>query len=71
MKKNMGVADRLIRTLFAIVVGVLYFTERIGGWLAIILVIVAVVFLITSLVGRCPAYGPLKLSTRKERSGSS
>lgn len=71
MKKNMGVADRVIRTVVAIVIGVLYFTDRIGGWLAIILGVVAVVLLITSLVGWCPAYNPLKISTRKERSSSS
>jgi len=71
MKKNMGIADRVIRTLVAIVIGVLYFTDRIGGVLATILGVVALVFLLTSLVGRCPAYGPLKLSTRKKSSGSS
>jgi len=71
MKKNMGIVDRLIRILVAVFIGVLYFTDRIGGALAIILGIVAVVFLLTSLVGHCPAYGPLKLSTRRERSGSS
>jgi hypothetical protein len=70
MKKNMGTADRLIRTLVAIAIGVLYFTDRIGGTLAIILGVVAVVFLLTSLVARCPAYPPLKLSTRRKRSGS-
>jgi hypothetical protein len=65
MKKNMGTADRLIRTLIAIGVAVLYFAGRISGTLAIVLGIVAVVFLVTSLVAWCPAYGPLKLSTRK------
>jgi hypothetical protein len=71
MSKNMGIADRVIRILVAIVIGILYFTDRIGGVLAIILGVVAVVFLLTSLVGSCLAYGPLKLSTRKKRSGSS
>ncbi|MEJ2720156.1 MAG: DUF2892 domain-containing protein [bacterium] len=70
MKKNMGAADRLIRILIAIVIAILYFTNVIGGALAIILGIIAVVFLLTSLVGRCPAYLPFKLSTRKERPGS-
>ena len=66
MKKNMGTVDRAIRTLVAIVIGVLYFTGRISGTLALILGIVAVIFLVTSLVSRCPAYLPLGLSTRKE-----
>jgi K+-transporting ATPase A subunit len=70
MKKNMGSVDRLIRIIAAIVIFVLFFTHRVGGTLGVILFIVAIVFLITSLVGHCPAYLPLKISTRRERSGS-
>ena len=64
MKKNMGTADRTVRTLVALVIGYLYFTGRVGGTLGIILLIVAVMFLLTSFVGSCPAYFPLKFSTR-------
>ncbi|MDO8502717.1 MAG: DUF2892 domain-containing protein [Gemmatimonadaceae bacterium] len=71
MKKNMGTADRLIRTLIAIGIAVLYFTGRISGTLAIILGVVAVAFLLTSFVAHCPVYVPLGLSTRKEPPGSS
>jgi K+-transporting ATPase A subunit len=71
MKKNMGGADRLIRFLIVILIGFLYFTGRIGGVLAIILGVVAVAFLLTSLVGRCPGYVPLKLSTRRKHTDSS
>jgi hypothetical protein len=70
MKKNMGGADRFIRILVAVVVGILYFTGVIGGVLAVILGVVAVVFLLTGLTGRCPGYGPLNLSTRRERPDS-
>lgn len=66
MKKNMGTLDRLIRTLIAIVVAVLYFTGTISGTLAIILGVVAVAFLLTSMVGTCPLYLPVGLSTNKE-----
>jgi hypothetical protein len=66
MKKNMGTADRLIRFLLAVVVGILYFTHQITGTPAIILGIIAIVFLLTSLVGFCPLYVPLRLSTRKK-----
>ena len=69
MKKNMGTADRIIRTLIAIGIGVLYFTGRISGVLAIILGVVAIVFLLTSFVARCPGYVPLGLSTRGKASG--
>ena len=63
MKKNMGTADRVIRTLIAVIIGVLYFTGVIGGTLALILGIVAVVFLLTSLVSWCPGYLPFGIST--------
>ena len=66
MKKNMGTADRIIRTLIALVIGALYFTGRIGGTVGIVLLVVAIVFLATGLVGFCPTYVPFKISTRKE-----
>lgn len=37
MKKNMGMADKAIRILIVVVIGVLYFTNTISGTLAIIL----------------------------------
>ena len=66
MKKNMGVADRVIRTVIALVIGVLYFTGQIGGALGIVLLAVAVLLLATGLVGVCPGSLPFKFSTRKE-----
>ncbi|TVQ64851.1 MAG: DUF2892 domain-containing protein [Balneolaceae bacterium] len=66
MKKNMGNIDRLLRTVVAIVIGILYFTGQITGTAAIILGVLAVVFLLTSLVGSCPLYLPVGLSTKKE-----
>ena len=65
MTKNMGTADRVIRTLIALVVAALYFTGKISGTLAIVLEIVAIAFILTSLVGWCPSYVPFGLSTRK------
>ena len=66
MTKNMGTVDRALRALIAVAVGVLYFTGVIGGVLGIILMVFAVVFLLTSFVGNCPAYIPLGMSTRKK-----
>jgi len=66
MKKNMGVLDRIIRTILAVVVIVLYFTKQISGTAAIILGIIAVIFLLTSLIGFCPIYVPFKISTQKK-----
>lgn len=65
MKKNMGGADRIIRLIIAAIIAVLYFTGQISGTLAIILGIVAIAFLVTSLIGWCPLYVPFKISTCK------
>ncbi|RME92559.1 MAG: DUF2892 domain-containing protein [Candidatus Hydrogenedentota bacterium] len=66
MKANMGLADRIIRAVIAIAIGVLYFTKQITGTAAIVLGVLAVIFLLTSLVSFCPLYVPLKLSTKKK-----
>lgn len=65
MKKNMGNADKIIRTLIAAVIAVLYFTNVITGTLGIILLILAGVFLVTSFVSFCPLYAPFGISTCK------
>ena len=64
MKKNMGTVGRALRFGLALLVAALYFTGVISGTVAIVLGIVAVVFILTSLVGTCPAYLPFGLSTR-------
>ncbi|PKN52534.1 MAG: DUF2892 domain-containing protein [Deltaproteobacteria bacterium HGW-Deltaproteobacteria-13] len=63
MQKNMGIIDRTIRVLLAIVVGILYMTDNLSGTAAIILGILAVVFILTSAIGFCPLYFPFKIST--------
>ena len=64
MSKNMGTIDRGIRLTLAAVMVVLYLTGVISGVWAIIMGILAVIFVVTSLIGFCPLYAPLKLSTR-------
>jgi hypothetical protein len=66
MTKNMGLVDRVIRVLAAVLVLVLYLTHVISGPLAIVLGVIAAVFVITGFVGTCPAYLPFKLSTLKK-----
>ena len=66
MKKNMGNVDRIIRILFFVVVAILYFTGTITGTLGIILGLLGIVLFVTSLVGFCPLYVPLKLNTAKK-----
>lgn len=63
MKKNMGTADRTIRTILAVVFAVLYFTNVITGTLGIVLMVLAAVFLLTSFISFCPLYAPFGLKT--------
>jgi hypothetical protein len=67
MKKNMGTTDKAIRILIAVVIGVLYFTNTISGTLAIVLGILAVVFLLTSFINFCPLYLPFGINTSKTK----
>lgn len=69
MKQNMGTADRVIRVILGIVIVILYVTGSISGTAAIVLGIIAIAFFLTSLVGFCPVYAPLKISTKKETKG--
>jgi hypothetical protein len=66
MVKNMGKLDKTLRIAVAVIIAILYFTNVINGTLAIVLGIFAIIFLLTSLVGTCPLYIPLKINTNKE-----
>lgn len=63
MKKNMGSADRIIRIIIAAAIAALYFTNVITGTLGIVLLVLAGIFVLTSLVSFCPLYAPFGLST--------
>jgi len=66
MKKNMGMTDKIIRTLIAVVMLVLYFTNVVTGTLGIVLIVVSLVFLLTSLVSFCPLYAVLGISSKQK-----
>ena len=59
----MGTADRIIRVMLAVIVSVLYFTNTISGTFGIVLLVLAGVFLVTSLVSFCPLYTLVGLNT--------
>ena len=63
MKKNMGLADRTIRVIIAAIIGVLYFTGTVSGTLGIVLLVLAGVFVLTSLISFCPLYAPFGIKT--------
>lgn len=67
MKKNMGSTDKIIRSLIAIVIAVLYFTGTISGTIGIILLIFGAIFLATSFISFCPLYLPFGISTCKTK----
>ena len=63
MKKNMGNLDRIVRLSIAAILVGLIFGEVVHGSLAIILLVVAGVFTITSFVSFCPLYTLLGFSS--------
>jgi hypothetical protein len=67
MKKNMGTIDKAIRILVAVTIAILFFAHVITGTLAIILVVLAAIFVLTSLVSFCPLYLPFGINTGKNR----
>lgn len=66
MKPNMGTIDRIVRVVLAIAVLVLYLIGAISGTVALVLGVLAVIFVATSFFAFCPLYLPLKISTRKK-----
>ena len=65
MKKNVGNIDKMVRLIVAAVIGILFLTGNllISSTLGIILAVLAVIFVLTSLVGTCPIYSLTGLST--------
>ena len=63
----MGNTDRGVRIVIALAIAALYYFKVIEGTLAYILLALAVIFLITSFIGVCPLYPPLKIDTTKKK----
>ena len=59
----MGSADRISRIIFALVIGLLYFTKAIEGTAAVVLGVLAILFLVTSFISFCPLYLPFGINT--------
>jgi len=64
MKQNMGRWDRVLRLIAAAAIAVLLIAGILKGTAAVVLAIVAAVFVITTFVGFCPLYVPLGISTK-------
>jgi hypothetical protein len=65
MVKNIGSIDKVIRLLIGIVVFALILGGNLTGISAVILGIIGAVLAGTALVGTCPIYLGLRLSTNK------
>lgn len=63
MKKNMGTADKVIRFIIAAVLIALYYTGTLTGTLGIVGLVVAGIFVLTSLVNFCPLYAIFGIRT--------
>jgi len=66
MENSRGKIAGVVRILLAVVVAVLFFTKQLTGAAAIVLGILAVVFIATAAIGTCPLYMPFKISTKKK-----
>ncbi len=69
MKTNMGTTDKTIRLILAVLFAVLYLTGVVKGTLGVILLILAVVFVVTSLIGFCPLYTIFGWNTNLKKTG--
>lgn len=67
MKRNMSNVDRIVRVLIAAVFAYLYFSGIVSGALGIVLLVLGVVFVLTSVIAFCPLYVPFKISTYRDK----
>ena len=63
MKRNMGSADRTIRVIAAAIIVVLYYIGAIPGTLGVVMILLAVLFALTSTMGFCPLYVPFGINS--------
>jgi len=63
----MGTTDKIIRIVIAVLFTVLFFTQAVTGVAGIILLVLAAVFILTSLIGSCPLYLPFGINTCKKK----
>ena len=64
--KNMGSTDRIVRIVAAIIMLFLAIWVVTNSILSTILIILGVIFILTSVVSFCPLYLPFKISTLKK-----
>jgi uncharacterized membrane protein YtjA (UPF0391 family) len=68
MKSNLGLTDRVIRVILAIVAAALYFFGITSGAVGLVLLVVGVVLAVTSFINFCPLYAILGITTKTKGS---
>jgi hypothetical protein len=63
MKKNMGTTDKIIRLLIAAIFIGLFITDIVIGTVGIVLLVLAGIFIFTSVVSFCPLYSFFGINT--------
>jgi len=66
MKPNMGALDKILRITAAAVIVALFLLDVLPTTLGIILLVVAAIFVATSLFSFCPLYPILEMNTAKK-----
>lgn len=67
MVKNMGTADKVIRLTVAVIIALLFAAGVISGTWAIVLLVVAALFVLTSFLGTCFFYLPFGIHTNRKK----
>ncbi|MEJ5241582.1 MAG: DUF2892 domain-containing protein [Anaerolineales bacterium] len=65
MTINMASWDRIVRFVVALVFGYLFFAKMVSGAVGVVLLVIAIIFLLTSFVGFCPLYKVFNFSTKR------
>lgn len=63
MTKNIGLADKIIRIVVAILFTALYVTQTVSGALGTVLLLVGAVLFTTSFINFCPLYAAFGIKT--------
>ncbi len=63
MKKNMGSTDKIIRLLMSAIFIGLFITDTVVGTAGVVLLILAGIFILTSVVSFCPLYSFFGMNT--------
>jgi F0F1-type ATP synthase assembly protein I len=67
MKQNVGLTDRIIRVMIAIILGSIYFMDFVSGTTAIIVLVLAIIGMVTGIAGYCLLYALVGISSAADK----